>query len=87
MAHTPSSRKRIRTNAVRHEINRSRVSRIRTFINKVEKAIAAGEKDAANEAFKVAVPEMNRGVTKGVLHKNTVARKMSRLSSRVKAIG
>jgi small subunit ribosomal protein S20 len=68
-------------------VNKARRSRIRTFVRKVEEAIASGNPDAAVEALRTAQPEMMRGVTKGVLHKNTVARKISRLSSRVKALG
>jgi small subunit ribosomal protein S20 len=67
-------------------VNKARRSRIRTFLRKVEEAIASGDKDQAAAALKAAQPELARGITKGVLHKNTVARKMSRLSSRVKAI-
>jgi small subunit ribosomal protein S20 len=87
MANSPQARKRIRTAERRTAINRARRSRVRTFIKKVEAAIAAGDKDAATEAFKNAQPEMQRGVTKGVFHKNMVARKLSRLSSRIKAMG
>ena len=86
MANTPQARKRIRRNDRRAEINTNRVSRIRTFVKKVEAAILSGDKTAAAEAFKAAQPEMHRGVTKGVLQKNTVARKLSRLSGRIKAL-
>jgi len=86
MANTKSAEKRIRTTARRTAINRSRVSRIRTFMKKVELAIASGDKSAAAEAFKAAQPEMMRGVSKGVLHQNTVSRKLSRLSARIKAL-
>ncbi|MCA8878680.1 MAG: 30S ribosomal protein S20 [Rhodobacteraceae bacterium] len=86
MANTPQSKKRARQTVRRNAVNRSRRSRIRTFLRKVEEAIASGDKDAASAALRLAQPEMMRGVTKGVLHKNTVARKISRLSSRVKAI-
>lgn len=86
MANTPQAKKRIRRNASRAEINTSRVSRIRGFVKKVEAACAAGDKKAAAEALKAAQPEMARGVARGVLHKNTVARKMSRLSKRVAAL-
>ena len=86
MANTPQAKKRIRRNDRRATINRNRVSRIRTFVKKVETAIEAGDKAAAADAFKAAQPEMHRGVTKGVLQKNTVARKLSRLSSRIKAL-
>ena len=86
MANTPQARKRIRRNNRRAEINTARMSRIRSFIKKVETAIASGDKDAAANALKEAQPEMQRGVARGVLHKNTVARKMSRLSKRVAAL-
>jgi len=87
MANHKSAKKRIRRNSNRSEINKSRISRIRTFVKRVETAIASGEKSAAQTALKEAQPELMRGVSKGVLHKNTVSRKMSRLSARVKAVG
>lgn len=87
MANSPQAKKRARQNARRLEINKARRSRIRTQIRKVEEAIESGDKDAAALALKVAQPELMRGVTKGVYHKNTASRKMSRLSARVKAIG
>ena len=87
MANTPQSKKRARQTERRTESNKARRSRIRTFLRKVEEALASGDQDAAAAALKVAQPEMARGITKGVLHKNTVARKMSRLSSRVKTLG
>ncbi len=86
MANTPQSKKRARQNDTRNEINRARRSRIRTFVRKVEEAIASGNADVAKAALLAAEPEMARGVTKGVLHKNTVSRKISRLSARVKAL-
>jgi len=86
MAHHKSAKKRIRRNDRRQVINKNRVSRIRTFIRKVEEAIGSGDKTAADAAFKMAQPEIQRGVTKGVLHQNTVARKLSRLSRRIKAL-
>ena len=86
MANTPQSKKRARQNERRYAVNKARRSRIRTFLRKVEEAIASGDQKVAAEALRVAQPEMARGVTKGVMHKNTVARKMSRLSSRVKAL-
>ncbi|APO88173.1 MULTISPECIES: 30S ribosomal protein S20 [unclassified Marivivens] len=86
MANTPQSKKRARQNVVRADINKMRRSRIRTFLRKVEEAIASGDKDAAVAALKAAQPELMRGVTKGIFHKNTASRKMSRLASRVKAI-
>ena len=87
MANTPQSKKRARQNERRYEINKARRSRIRTDLRKVEEAIASGDKDAATEALRAAQPELMRGVSKGIYHKNTAARKMSRLSNRVKAIG
>jgi small subunit ribosomal protein S20 len=87
MANTPQARKRIRRNDRRADINKSRVSRIRTFVKGVEAAIAGGKKDEAAAALKAAQPELMRGVSKGVLHKNTVARKLSRLSKRIAALG
>ncbi|NYZ12916.1 30S ribosomal protein S20 [Azospirillum sp. RWY-5-1] len=86
MANHKSAEKRIRQTERRTEVNRARVSRIRTFVKKVELAIASGNKDAAAEAFKAAQPEIMRGATKGVLHRNTVARKLSRLSARIKSL-
>ncbi|WP_044562562.1 30S ribosomal protein S20 [Azospirillum sp. B4] len=87
MANHKSAEKRIRQTEVRTEVNRARVSRIRTFVKKVELALEAGDKTAAAEAFKLAQPEMMRGVSKGVLHRNTVSRKLSRLSIRINALG
>ena len=86
MANTPQAEKRIRRNDRRAAINKARVSRIRTFVKKVEASIAAGDAAAANAALVAAQPEMMRGVSKGVLHKNTVARKISRLAMAVKAL-
>ena len=86
MANHKSSKKRIIRNANRALINGARVSRIRTFVKKVDAAIAAGDADAAREAFRAAQPELQRGVSRGVLHKNTVSRKISRLAARVKAL-
>ncbi|MDP5350149.1 MAG: 30S ribosomal protein S20 [Paracoccaceae bacterium] len=87
MANSPQSKKRARQNEARFAVNKARRSRIRTFIRKVEEAIASGDKAAAAAALQAAQPEMMRGVTKGVLHKNTVSRKISRLAARVKALG
>ena len=87
MANHKSAKKRIRRNANRAEINKSRISRIRTFVKRVETAIRSGDKEVAQTALKEAQPELMRGVTKGVLHRNTASRKMSRLSARVKAVG
>ena len=86
MAHHKSARKRIRRNARRAEINRARISRIRTFCKKVEAAIAGGDKTVALDALKAAEPELARGVVKGVLHRNNAARKVSRLTARVSAM-
>ena len=86
MANTPQAKKRIRRNATRQTINHSRVSRIRTFIKAVESAIAKGQKKDAAEALKMAQPELARGVARGVIHKNTAARRISRLSKRVAAL-
>ncbi len=87
MANSPQAKKRARQNARRLEINKARRSRIRTQLRKVEEAIASGDKDVASAALRAAQPELMRGVAKGVFYKNTAARKMSRLSSRVKALG
>ncbi|ETA52595.1 30S ribosomal protein S20 [Ponticoccus alexandrii] len=87
MANTPQSKKRARQNESRFAINKARRSRIRTFLRQVEEAISSGDKEAAQAALKAAQPELMRGVTKGVFHKNTASRKLSRLSSRVKALG
>ena len=87
MASTPQAKKRARQNDARFQINKARRSRIRTYLRKVEEAIASGDKEAATAALRAAQPELMRGVTKGVLHKNTASRKVSRLNSRVKAIG
>lgn len=86
MAHHRSAKKRIRRNARREEVNRSRKSRIRTFVKKVESAIAAGDKESASVALRLAQPELHRGVGRGVLHRNTAARKISRLSARINAM-
>ncbi len=87
MAHHKSAKKRIRRNARAADRNRSRTSRIRTFVKKVETAIGGGDKAAAESAFRAAQPELHRGVSKGVLHRNTAARKISRLSARIKLLG
>jgi small subunit ribosomal protein S20 len=86
MANHKSAKKRIIRNANRALINGARVSRIRTFVKKVDAAIAAGDAVAASEALRAAQPELQRGVSRGVLHKNTVSRKISRLAARVKAL-
>ena len=87
MANTPQSKKRARQTERRTAVNKARRSRIRTFLRKVEEAIASGDGKQAAEALRAAQPELMRGVSKGVYHQNTVSRKMSRLSARVKAIG
>ena len=86
MAQHKSAKKRIVRNEKRRVINHARISRIRTFVKKVENAITAGNKELASDAFKLAQPELHRGVTRGVLLKNTVARKLSRLSKGIKAL-
>lgn len=87
MANSPQAKKRARQNEARFAVNKERRSRVRTFLRKVEEAIESGDKDAATSALRAAQPELMRGVTKGIFHKNTVARKMSRLSARVKSLG
>ena len=87
MANTPQAKKRARQNERRAAVNKMRRTRIRGQLRKVEEAIASGDKTAAQAALRAAQPELMRGVTKGIMHKNTVARKMSRLSNRVKALG
>ena len=87
MANTPQAKKRIRRNARRAVVNHNRISRIRTFVKKVEAALAGGDKAAAAEALKAAQPELQRGVARGVLHKNTASRKFSRLTKALNALG
>jgi small subunit ribosomal protein S20 len=86
MPHHKSAEKRLRQTEKRTAINRARLSRVRTFVKKVESAIATGDKAAAQSAFQVAQPELHRATTKGVLHRNTVARKLSRLATRINAL-
>jgi small subunit ribosomal protein S20 len=86
MANTAQSKKRARQSEARYAVNKARRSRIRTFLRKVEEAIASGDQAAATAALKAAQPELARGVSKGILHKNTVSRKMSRLAHRVKGV-
>jgi small subunit ribosomal protein S20 len=86
MANTKSAKKMVRKIATRTEVNKSRKSRIRTFTRKVEEALTSGDKKAATAALKAAEPEIMRGVTRGVTHKNTASRKVSRLAKRVKAM-
>ena len=87
MANTSSAKKATRKIAARTEVNKSRVSRIRTFVRKVEEAISSGDKAAAEAALKAALPELFRGAAKGVLHANTASRKVSRLAKRVASVG
>lgn len=87
MANTPQAKKRILRNAKRAEINGARVSRIRTYVKQVESALAAGNKDEAKAAIAKVQPELARGVARGVMHKNTASRKLSRLTKRVSALG
>jgi small subunit ribosomal protein S20 len=87
MANSPQSKKRARQIVRRTEINTARRSRIRTFLRRVEEAIASGDGERAKSALREAQPELMRGVSRGIYHHNTAARKMSRLSARVKAIG
>ena len=86
MANTPSAKTRIRNTLRKTDINKSRRSRIKTFVRKVEDALESKDAKAAMESLKAAQPEIMRGVTKGIFHKNTASRKISRLSSRIKAI-
>ncbi|WP_425406919.1 30S ribosomal protein S20 [Hwanghaeella sp.] len=86
MANNLQAKKRIRQIEKRTARNKDRVSRIRTYVRGVERAIESGDKAAAETAYNAAMPEMHRGVTKGVMHRNTVARKLSRLSARIKAL-
>ncbi|MEA3030083.1 MAG: small subunit ribosomal protein [Sphingomonadales bacterium] len=87
MANTPQAKKRIKRNAKRADINRARVSRIRTFVKQVESALLAGNKDEAKAALARVQPELSRGVARGVLHKNTASRKLSRLTRRLATLG
>jgi small subunit ribosomal protein S20 len=86
MANTKSAQKAVRRTIRRTAINKARRSRMRTFIRKVEEAIASGDKSAAESALRAAQPEIMRSAQKGIVHKNTASRKISRLSSRVKAL-
>ena len=86
MANHKSAEKRIRQTERRTAVNKARLSRIRTFVKKVETALDAGDKASAQAAFLAAQPELQRGVTKGVLHKNTAARKISRLAHRLRTL-
>mgnify|MGYP000930689238 CR=1 FL=1 len=86
MANHKSAQKRIRRNTRRTLINKDRMSRIRTFVKRVEVALAQGDREGAERAFREAQPEMQRGVSRGVLHANTVGRKLSRLNARLKSL-
>jgi ribosomal protein S20 len=86
MAQHASAKKRIRQTKKRTQVNRARVSRIRTFLRKVETAISGGKKEEAMAAYQLAQPELMRGANKGVVHRNTVARKLSRLAQRIKSM-
>jgi small subunit ribosomal protein S20 len=86
MAHHASAKKSIRQTERRSVVNRARISRVRSFIKKVESAIDAGDKKTAAEALKAAQPVIHRGVRAGVLHRNTASRKLSRLSARIKTL-
>ncbi len=86
MANSPQARKRIRQIERRTEVNKARRTRMRGFLRKVEEAIASGDSEAAREALRLAQPEIMRSANKGIVHKNTASRKISRLSSRVKAL-
>jgi small subunit ribosomal protein S20 len=86
MANTPQAKKRIRRNERRAEVNGNRIGRIRTFVKKVEAALASGDKTAATAALAAVQPELARGVAKGVLHKNTASRKFARLTKRLTAL-
>ena len=87
MAYHKSAKKRIRQIKFRTEVNRARLSRVRTFVKKVETAIASGDKEQAAAAFRDAEPELMRGASKGVVHRNTASRRLSRLSARINAMG
>ncbi|WP_269584409.1 30S ribosomal protein S20 [Roseibium sp. Sym1] len=87
MANTPSAKKAARKIARRTATNKDRRSRVRTYLRKVEEAIASGDQSVANEAFKAAQPEIMRAASKGVMHANTASRKVSRLNARIKALG
>ena len=86
MPHHKSAEKRLRPTEKRTVINRARMSRVRTFVKKVEAAIETGDRASAQSAFQLAQPELHRATTKGVMHKNTVARKLSRLAARINAL-
>jgi small subunit ribosomal protein S20 len=87
MANTTSAKKMTRKIAKRTAVNRSRRSRMRTFLRKVEEAIATGDQAAAKAALQAAQPEIMRAAQKGIVHKNTASRKVSRLASRIRTLG
>ncbi|MCM5554662.1 30S ribosomal protein S20 [Pleomorphomonas sp. NRK KF1] len=87
MANTSSAKKATRKIAARTEVNKARRSRMRSFVRKFEEAVASGDKAAATEAFKAVEPEIMRAATKGIVHKNTASRKVSRLAARLKSVG
>ena len=87
MANTKSAKKAARQTVRRTEVNKARRSRLKTFVRKVEEAIASGNKEAANLALPEAQPEIQRSASKGIIHKNTASRRISRLSARIKALG
>ena len=87
MANIKSAKKRTRRNARRTDVNGARRGRVRTYVKKVESALADNDREAAEAALKEAQPELMRGVGKGILHRNTAARKIARLNARLKALG
>jgi len=87
MANTPQSKKRARQAIRRTDVNKARRSRIRTFLRQVDEAVESGDAAAAKEALRLAQPELMRGVTKGIMHKNTASRKISRLAASIKSLG
>ncbi|MDE0172857.1 MAG: 30S ribosomal protein S20 [Defluviicoccus sp.] len=87
MANIKSAKKRTRRNARRADINGARRGRVRTYVKKVEAALADNDREAAEAALKEAQPELMRGVGKGILHRNTAARKIARLNARLKTLG
>lgn len=86
MPHHKSAEKRLRQTEKRTAVNRARMSRVHTFVKKVETAIDSGDKTAAEIALQTAQPELHRATTKGIMHRNTVARKLSRLAARINAL-
>lgn len=87
MANTASAKKAVRKLAARTAVNKANRSRMRTYVRKAEEALASGDKDAATAAFNMAQPELMKAVTRGIIKKNTAARKVSRLAKRLKAVG